>query len=81
MVALRPKNVKNNAIIAGFNIGDVNKNDIVPEKGAPLFKSPTKIGTVEQEQKGVTAPRIAPNILFSPFLGVVSILLILSFDK
>ena len=49
MVAFRPKNVKSNAIIAGFNIDDVNKNDIVYEKEELLFKSPTKIETIEQK--------------------------------
>lgn len=43
-------------MIAGFSTGEVNRNEIVPEKGAPLFNNPTKIGRVEQEQNSVTAP-------------------------
>ena len=38
-------------MIAGLRIGEVNRKDIIPEKGAPLLIRPTRIGTVEQEQK------------------------------
>lgn len=40
--------------MAGLRMGDVIKNDMAPEKGAPLLKSPTKTGMVEHEQNGVT---------------------------
>ena len=64
--------------MAGLRMGDVIKNDMAPEKGAPLLKSPTSTGMVEHEQNGVTAPSRAPRTLFSPFLGVVRIRLIRS---
>jgi hypothetical protein len=80
-VAFRPKKVRNRAIIAGFKIGDDIKKDIAPLKGASLLNNPTRIGMVEQEQKGVNAPKAAPIILLTPLLGVESIRLILSLDK
>ena len=43
IVDLSPKNAKNKVIIAGFNIGEVSKNDIVPEIWAPLFNNPTNM--------------------------------------
>jgi hypothetical protein len=46
----------------GFNNGDDIKNDITDPKGNLAFKKPTVIGIVEQAQKGVTAPKIAPAI-------------------
>ena len=43
-------------MMAGLRMGDVIKNDMAPENGAPLLKSPTSTGMVEHEQNGVTAP-------------------------
>ena len=70
-VAFTPKKASISVMIAGFKIGDVSKKEIAPQNGAPLLNKPTSTGIVEQEQNGVTAPRRAPRMLFSPFLGVV----------
>jgi preprotein translocase subunit SecG len=40
--------------------------------GAPLLSRPTRMGIVEQEQKGVRAPKAAPRILPNPRLGLPS---------
>ena len=47
--------------MAGLRMGDVIKNDMAPENGAPLLKSPTSTGMVEHEQNGVTASSAAPS--------------------
>jgi len=59
-VILKPKNFRNKIMIIGFRTGEAIKNEMVPPKGAPLLNSPTRIGIVEHEQKGVMAPRAAP---------------------
>jgi hypothetical protein len=43
--------------------GEDIKNEKVIPNGSPAFVKPIKIGIDEQEQKGVTVPRSAPNIL------------------
>ena len=62
--------------MAGFKTGDVRRNEIIPQKGAPLCRSPVSTGIVEQEQNGVITPRIAPKTLFKGFTGVESIFFI-----
>jgi hypothetical protein len=79
-VVLRPKNIKNNAIIPGFSKGEDIRKDIAPQNGAPLLNSPTRTGIVEHEQKGVRAPSAAPSMLFNPFLGAERIVFIFSVD-
>lgn len=67
-------------MIAGFKIGDVSKRETAPQNGVPLLNKPISTGIVEQEQNGVTAPNKAPRTLFSPFLGVVRMRLIRSYE-
>ncbi len=67
-------------MMAGFRMGDVIKNDIAPEKGAPLLKRPTKTGMVEHEQNGVTAPRAAPSTALVSLCGRDRMRLMRSFD-
>jgi hypothetical protein len=43
-------------------MGEAIRKDITAPKGAPALKSPTTMGIVEQEQKGVNAPKPAPMI-------------------
>lgn len=57
-VIFHPNKASINAITAGSKNGDVNKNAIVGPKGALTFNNPARIGTVEQEQKGVNVPNI-----------------------
>ncbi len=75
-----PKNTSRSAIIAGLSIGEVIRNEIAPEKGAPLLKRPTKTGMVEHEQNGVTAPSAAPRIALVTLCGRESMRLMRSLD-
>jgi hypothetical protein len=45
----------------GLRTGEAKRNDITGPKGTPPFNRPAVIGTVEHEQKGVTAPRPEPS--------------------
>jgi len=67
-------------MMAGLRMGDVIRNDMAPEKGAPLLKSPTKTGMVEHEQNGVTAPSAAPRTALVSLCGRESMRLMRSFD-
>ena len=67
-------------MMAGFRMGEVMRNDIAPENGAPLLNRPTSTGMVEHEQKGVTLPSSAPSMAFSTLCGRVSRRLMRSFD-
>lgn len=66
--------------MAGFRMGEVSKNEMAPEKGAPLLNRPTSTGMVEHEQNGVMAPSRAPRTAFSILCGRVRRRLIRSFD-
>lgn len=48
--------------MTGFNNGEDIKNEIDGPKGAPEPNKPTKMGIVEQEQNGVSAPNNVPEI-------------------
>jgi hypothetical protein len=45
----------------GLRTGEAKRNDIMGPKGTPPLSKPAVMGTVEQEQKGVTAPRPEPS--------------------
>lgn len=67
-------------MIAGFKIGEVNKKETTPEKGAPLLIKPINTGIVEQEQNGVTEPKSAPKKLFKTGRFVVRVVCIVSLE-
>ena len=79
-VTFTPKNFKNKMMIIGFKTGDAIKKEMVPPNGAPLLNNPTRIGMVEQEQKGVIAPSAAPIIFCSFLCGLVRTFLMVSFE-
>jgi hypothetical protein len=56
-----PNSETSRAMITGLRTGDAKRKAIVGPKGTPPFNRPAVIGTVEQEQKGVTAPRPQPR--------------------
>src|SRR5699024_6195193 len=57
-----PNSTHNVKIITGFMSGEAIKKLIDGPKGTFEFNNPARIGIVEQEQKGVTAPKSAPKI-------------------
>jgi hypothetical protein len=48
-------------MIIGLRTGEEKRNAIVGPKGTPPFSRPAVMGTVEQEQNGVTVPRPEPK--------------------
>jgi hypothetical protein len=60
-VTLSPNSESNRAMIMGLSTGEEKRKDMVGPKGTPPFRRPAVMGTVEHEQKGVTAPRPAPS--------------------
>jgi len=60
-VTVRPKSDSSRAMITGFSTGDEKRKAMVGPKGTPPLSSPAVIGTVEQEQKGVSTPRPEPH--------------------
>jgi len=50
-------------IMIGFSRGEAMINDITDPKGAPALNIPKVIGMVEQAQKGVREPTVAPRKL------------------
>jgi len=63
IAVFHPINVQSNINTRGSISGDEITNDITVPNGTPACKNPSVIGTVEQAQKGVTAPKITPIIL------------------
>ncbi len=53
----------NRDIITGLSRGETNRNAIADAKGTPALSIPRRSGMVEQEQKGVRAPKPAPRKL------------------
>ena len=62
MATFHPNKAHNINIISGFINGEAIKKLIAGPKGTLEFNRPASIGIVEQEQNGVTAPNIIPNI-------------------
>jgi hypothetical protein len=60
-VTFKPNRERRRAIMTGLRTGDAKRNAMIGPKGTPPFSRPAVIGTVEQEQKGVTAPRPEPR--------------------
>lgn len=61
IVTCIPRSESKRAMITGLRTGEEKRNAMVGPKGTPPLSRPAVIGTVEQEQKGVTAPRPAPK--------------------
>ncbi|OQB28250.1 MAG: hypothetical protein BWY13_00081 [Euryarchaeota archaeon ADurb.Bin190] len=53
----------NKDTITGLSKGEANRNAIADAKGTPALSIPRRSGMVEQEQKGVRAPKPAPRML------------------
>jgi len=61
--------------------GEDIRNENVTPIGNPALVNPMNKGIEEQEQKGVTVPRRAPNILADMPLNLPSIFFVLSGGK
>src|SRR5699024_12395053 len=74
----KTKSFHNKITLTGFNNGDEIKKDMDGPKGAPELNRPAKIGIVEQEQNGVSAPNNVPDIYPVALLPFCKILFIFS---
>src|SRR5699024_9245009 len=76
----QPKSAQSMKIITGF-INDAAINKLIDgPNGTFEFNNPARIGIVEQEQNGVTAPKNVPSIYFTALFGRFKNRLIFSSD-
>ena len=59
----------------GLSNGEAIRNDIVAPNGTPALRKPTVMGSVEQAQKGVSAPN--PTAITFPKKPAFSIFLLI----
>lgn len=52
--------------ITGFKRGEASRKAMQAANGIPALSRPTRIGIVEQEQKGVSAPKKPPRTVEVP---------------
>jgi hypothetical protein len=70
-VAFSPKSPRNIATATSLTKGDVIKNEKVTPRGIPPLTKPIKSGILEQEQKGVIAPKNEAKKYCSPYSFLV----------
>ena len=62
----QPNSPKSSVSAISFTIGAAMRNENVTPSGTPACTKPRKSGTAEQEQNGVTTPRLAARTLATP---------------
>jgi len=76
-VIFQPKNPSIKTTKYSFTIGEVMRKEKATPRGTPASMKLKKIGMEEQEQKGVTAPKIEAAIFPKPnFLLLIQFLIL-----